>query len=83
LDSPPFFLKIFYQKFWAKSNFLTIKKFFGKILVKKKTRWDKSIMRAENITRRVDSLGRIVLPKNLRLRAGIAESDELEVFTTE
>lgn len=40
-------------------------------------------MRAENITRRVDSLGRIVLPKNLRLRAGIAESDELEVFTTE
>ena len=40
-------------------------------------------MRAENITRRMDNLGRIVLPKNLRLRAGIAEGDELDVFTTE
>jgi AbrB family looped-hinge helix DNA binding protein len=41
------------------------------------------MMRAENITRRLDNLGRIVLPKNLRLRAGILEGDELEIFTTE
>ena len=41
------------------------------------------MMRAENITRRMDNLGRIVLPKNLRLRAGIAEGDELDIFTTE
>jgi AbrB family looped-hinge helix DNA binding protein len=40
-------------------------------------------MRAENITRRVDNLGRVVLPKNLRLRAGIADGDELEIFTLE
>lgn len=40
-------------------------------------------MTSENITRRVDSLGRIVLPKSLRLRAGIADNDELEVYTME
>ena len=40
-------------------------------------------MRSENITRRVDSLGRIVLPKNLRLRTGIADGDEVEFFTEE
>lgn len=40
-------------------------------------------MRSENITRRVDNLGRVVLPKNLRLRAGIADGDELEIFTEE
>ena len=41
------------------------------------------MMIAENLTRRVDNLGRVVLPKNLRLRAGIADGDELEIFTTE
>ena len=40
-------------------------------------------MTSENITRRVDSLGRIVLPKSLRLRAGIADNDELEIYTME
>ena len=40
-------------------------------------------MRSENITRKVDSLGRIVLPKNLRLRTGIADGDEVEFFTKE
>ena len=40
-------------------------------------------MRNENITRRVDSLGRIVLPKHLRVRGKIGENDEVDIFTEE
>ena len=38
-------------------------------------------MKSENITRKLDSLGRITLPKSLRARLNIADGAELEVFT--
>ena len=38
-------------------------------------------MKSENITRKLDSLGRLTLPKSLRARLGIADGAELEVFT--
>lgn len=37
----------------------------------------------ENTTiRRIDELGRIVVPKQIRLELGIKEGDSLEIFTT-
>lgn len=38
-------------------------------------------MKSENITRKLDSLGRVTLPKSLRARLNIADGAELEVFT--
>lgn len=40
-------------------------------------------MKSENVTRRVDSLGRLVLPKGLRQKLDIKEGDEMEVFVGE
>lgn len=37
----------------------------------------------ENIVRRVDGLGRVVIPKHLRNKVGINDGDELEIFTEE
>ncbi|GEN36815.1 AbrB/MazE/SpoVT family DNA-binding domain-containing protein [Aneurinibacillus danicus] len=37
-------------------------------------------MRATGIVRKVDELGRVVLPKELRNKFGIAEKDGLEIF---
>ena len=34
------------------------------------------------IIRRIDELGRIVVPKQIRLELGIKEGDYLEIFTT-
>lgn len=39
--------------------------------------------RATGIVRRVDELGRIVIPKELRRVFGIDEGDALEIFTTD
>jgi AbrB family looped-hinge helix DNA binding protein len=39
-------------------------------------------MRATGIVRRIDDLGRVVIPKELRRTMGIAEGDPLEIFTT-
>jgi len=38
-------------------------------------------MKATGIVRRVDDLGRIVLPKELRRMLNIKEADSLEIFT--
>ncbi|WP_457786213.1 AbrB/MazE/SpoVT family DNA-binding domain-containing protein [[Kitasatospora] papulosa] len=37
-------------------------------------------MKATGIVRRVDELGRVVIPKELRRTLGIAEGDPLEIF---
>ena len=38
-------------------------------------------MKASGIVRRVDDLGRIVIPKEIRRSIGIKEGDPLELFT--
>lgn len=38
-------------------------------------------MRATGIIRRVDDLGRVVIPKKIRKNCGIREGDPLEIFT--
>jgi stage V sporulation protein T len=38
-------------------------------------------MKATGIVRRIDDLGRVVLPKELRKNFGIAEGDPVEIFT--
>lgn len=35
----------------------------------------------ENTSRKLDNLGRIVIPKGLRTRLGISEADELQFYT--
>jgi stage V sporulation protein T len=40
-------------------------------------------MRATGIVRRVDDLGRVVIPKEIRRAMGIREGDPLEIYTTE
>ena len=40
-------------------------------------------MKAEGIVRRVDDLGRIVIPKEIRRNLGIHEGDPLEIFLHE
>ena len=38
-------------------------------------------MRATGIVRRIDDLGRVVIPKEIRRAMGIKEGDPLEIFT--
>lgn len=40
-------------------------------------------IRPENTTRKVDTLGRVTIPKSLRDRMRIKENDDLELFTME
>ncbi|MES5957172.1 AbrB/MazE/SpoVT family DNA-binding domain-containing protein [Bacillus fungorum] len=37
-------------------------------------------MKSTGVTRKIDELGRIVLPKELRRTLGIAEKDPIEIF---
>ena len=39
-------------------------------------------MTATGIVRRVDDLGRVVIPKEIRRNMGIKEGDPLEIYTT-
>ena len=39
-------------------------------------------MKATGIVRRIDELGRVVIPKEIRRNYGIKEGDSLEIFTT-
>lgn len=41
------------------------------------------MLKPENTTRKIDSLGRITLPKGLRDRMFLATDDEVELFTME
>lgn len=38
-------------------------------------------MKSTGIVRRIDELGRVVIPKELRRTMGIAEKDALEIYT--
>ena len=38
-------------------------------------------MQKTGIVRRIDDLGRVVIPKEIRLRMGITYADPLEIFT--
>lgn len=38
-------------------------------------------MKATGIVRRVDDLGRVVIPKELRRTLGVKEGDPMEIFT--
>ncbi len=40
-------------------------------------------MKATGIARRIDELGRIVIPKEIRRAYGLEEGDPLEIFTSE
>lgn len=40
-------------------------------------------MKSTGIVRKVDELGRVVIPKELRTTLGIAEKDPLEIFVEE
>lgn len=40
-------------------------------------------MKATGIVRRIDDLGRVVVPKEIRRNLGIEEGDPLEIFTTD
>ena len=44
-------------------------------------RWRNFNMKATGIVRRIDDLGRIVIPKEIRRTLRIRESDPLEIFT--
>ena len=39
-------------------------------------------MRATGIVRRIDDLGRVVIPKEIRWQMRISEGDPLEIFTS-
>ena len=40
-------------------------------------------MKATGIVRRIDDLGRVVIPKEIRTQMGIKEGDPLEIYTTD
>lgn len=40
-------------------------------------------MKATGIVRRIDDLGRVVVPKEIRRNLGIKEGDPLEIFVTD
>lgn len=40
-------------------------------------------MKATGIIRRIDDLGRVVIPREVRRSLGIREGDAFEIFTTE
>lgn len=40
-------------------------------------------MKATGVVRRIDDLGRVVIPREIRRNLGIKEGDPLELFTTE
>lgn len=40
-------------------------------------------MKATGIVRRIDDLGRVVIPKEIRRTLAIREGDPLEIYTTE
>jgi len=42
--------------------------------------WEDFIMRATGYVRKLDSLGRIVLPKSLRKELNINEGDDIEMY---
>ena len=44
--------------------------------------WEESRMKATGIVRRIDDLGRVVIPKEIRRTMRIREGDPLEIYTS-
>jgi AbrB family transcriptional regulator (stage V sporulation protein T) len=49
--------------------------------IKQKTRKKENEMKTTGIIRRIDDLGRVAIPKEIRRTMGIHEGDPLEIFT--
>ena len=45
------------------------------------SKWRNSYMKATGIVRRIDDLGRVVIPKEIRRTLRIREGDPLEIYT--
>lgn len=45
--------------------------------------WSEDLLKATGITRKIDELGRIVIPKEIRRNLGIRDGETLEIFTEE
>lgn len=41
------------------------------------------MMRSSGIIRRIDDIGRLVVPRNVRMELGIREGDPFEIFSTD
>ena len=54
-----------------------------KVLNSCKVSMEEMAMRATGIVRRIDDLGRIVIPKEIRRTLRIREADPLEIFTNQ
>ena len=53
------------------------------LLVSKKMKMKKGKMKTTGIIRRIDDLGRVVIPKEIRRNLGIKEGDALEIYVQE
>jgi AbrB family transcriptional regulator, stage V sporulation protein T len=74
--------------YWKKNLYISIYRFFlhiffitGKKYIQSYLWRDEHKMRATGIVRRIDDLGRVVIPKEIRKTLRIREGDPLEIFT--
>jgi AbrB family transcriptional regulator (stage V sporulation protein T) len=61
---------------------LTILEKYVILYIENKERWSLNMTRCTGIIRRVDDLGRVVIPKEIRRKMKIREGDSLLVYTT-
>ena len=77
------FLKKMFNQFPPKQHFLHIQ--YNPVdtntVKKRKTQEENLYMKATGIVRRIDDLGRVVIPKEIRRTMRIREGDPLEIYT--